>query len=388
MKKHLICLLCIMPLMLAAQQVQKVAILETVDKEGNISYACKLMLRSNLSKAITNAPGYEAYDRTDMDAIMGEQNFQRTGMVSDDQIKRLGEMTGAQYILVAEAVKVDEQNMFITAKILNVETAKTEVTDNALMGVSASDIQHGCESLANKLLGISAAVVEPSQAQKQAKNAQEQMAQQSESTPNPVRGTLGAPKVTQSSSTSLMQGIGDLYTFPDGSKGVLFYKTSDGHGLVVSLDVYTARWENVNSNFKCHDIIGLPNEDGSKFMTFRLGESNTAYIIQELGEFQAPAALWCKQHGDGWYLPSSGELWYLFMINSGRMSPSGQLQASKQKDIITNAMKRVGGQILSDDWYWSSTENDKDEAINVSLSGRVSSEDKKEALLVRAVRAF
>ena len=117
MKRLLSFVLCLVPLFLLAQ-VQKVAILETVDKEGNISYAHKLMLRSNLAKAVTNAPGYEAYDRTDMDAIMGEQNFQRTGMVSNEQIKRLGEMTGAAYIMVAEAVIADEQNMFITAKIL------------------------------------------------------------------------------------------------------------------------------------------------------------------------------------------------------------------------------------------------------------------------------
>ena len=66
---------------IASAQVKRVAILETVDKEGTITYANKLILRSNLSKAITNTPGYEAYDRTDIDAIMGEQDFQRTGMV-------------------------------------------------------------------------------------------------------------------------------------------------------------------------------------------------------------------------------------------------------------------------------------------------------------------
>lgn len=58
-----------LPLLVAAQ-VQKVAILEPVDKEGNISYGIKLMLRSNLSKAVANTPGYEVYDRSDIDAVM------------------------------------------------------------------------------------------------------------------------------------------------------------------------------------------------------------------------------------------------------------------------------------------------------------------------------
>lgn len=132
-------------------QAKRVAILETVDKENQITYANKLILRSNLSKAITNTEGYEAYDRTDIDAIMGEQNFQRTGMVSNDQIKRLGEMTGANYILVAEAVVIDATTMFITAKLLDVETAQTILTDNIMMGTTPKAIQDGCISLANKL---------------------------------------------------------------------------------------------------------------------------------------------------------------------------------------------------------------------------------------------
>ena len=148
--KTLLFILLLFSTMVSAQ-VKRVAILETVDRENKVSYANKLILRANLSKAITQTSGYEAYDRTDIDAIMGEQNFQRTGLVSNDQIKRLGEMTGANYILVAEAVVVDARNMFITAKLLDVETARTIMTDNVMMGTSADAIQEGCMVLAKKL---------------------------------------------------------------------------------------------------------------------------------------------------------------------------------------------------------------------------------------------
>ena len=148
--KTILFLFLLIPGMMSAQ-VKRVAILETVDKENKVSYANKLILRANLSKAITNTAGYEAYDRTDIDAIMGEQNFQRTGLVSNDQIKRLGEMTGANYILVAEAVVVDAKNMFITAKLLDVETARTILTDNLMMGTNTDDIQAGCITLAKRL---------------------------------------------------------------------------------------------------------------------------------------------------------------------------------------------------------------------------------------------
>ena len=136
-------------------ETMRVAILETVDREGKVGYGTKLILRSNLAKAVTNTAGYEAYDRSDMDAIMGEQNFQRTGMVSEDQIKRLGEMTGAKYILVAEAAIIDANNMFITAKLLDVESARTIMTDNLMMGNNAEKIQEGCITLAKNLFRTS-----------------------------------------------------------------------------------------------------------------------------------------------------------------------------------------------------------------------------------------
>ena len=151
MKTKFILFLLLFSTAMFAQEVKRVAILETVDKENKISYANKLILRASLSKAITQTEGYEAYDRTDVDAIMSEQDFQRTGMVSNDQIKRLGEMTGANYILVAEAVQVDHQNMFITAKLLDVETARTIMTDNVMMGTTADEIQAGCKTLSEKL---------------------------------------------------------------------------------------------------------------------------------------------------------------------------------------------------------------------------------------------
>ena len=107
---------------IAQTPVKKVAILETVDKMGNVPYGVLLQVRSSLTYAISSNAGYEGYDRVDMAAITGEQNFQRTGMVSDEQIKRLGEMTGAAYVLIAEAALYDDQNIIIAAKILDVET--------------------------------------------------------------------------------------------------------------------------------------------------------------------------------------------------------------------------------------------------------------------------
>ena len=89
------------------------------------------------------------YDRTDIDAIMSEHSFQRTGLVGEEQIKKLGEMTGADYILVAEAVVVDAKNIFVTAKLLDIVTSRTIVTE--MMQIDTESMQAGCVALAKKI---------------------------------------------------------------------------------------------------------------------------------------------------------------------------------------------------------------------------------------------
>ncbi len=134
---------------MVSAQVKRVAILEPIDKEGNIEYNNLVILRANLSKAVINTPGYEAYDRTDIDAIMREHTFQRTGFVSTEQIKKVGEMTGANYVLVAEVVKSGANKLFVNAKLLDVETAQTLITDN--MEINIENMSHGCNALAKKM---------------------------------------------------------------------------------------------------------------------------------------------------------------------------------------------------------------------------------------------
>lgn len=155
MKKTLTFLAFLLLLIAAqAQETKKVAILKTVDLEGNVPYGIKLQLRSSLTYAIAHMPGYEAYDRVDMASIMDEQKFQRTGLVSDAQIKKLGEMTGAAFVLVAEAATYDENHIIITAKILDVQTAGIkEASDPEVSSTDPKEMKNACIQIARTLLG-------------------------------------------------------------------------------------------------------------------------------------------------------------------------------------------------------------------------------------------
>lgn len=136
------------------RNVRRVALLDIVDNEKLFSDGVKLLIRSRLSSAIANTPGYESYDRVDIASIMDEQQFQRTGLVDDSQIKRLGEMTGADYILVAEAAEFDDSHIVMIAKILNVESARLERISDVTTTTDIDMLEKSCRELIRKLLTV------------------------------------------------------------------------------------------------------------------------------------------------------------------------------------------------------------------------------------------
>ena len=149
----LVVLLCTVSINVVVAQ-RKVAILETIDKEECIPYGIELALRASLATGVTNATEFEGYDRVDLASVFGEHDFQRTGLVTNEQIHKLGEMTGASYVMIAEAAMLDADNIIITAKVVDVETGKIE--NSAVMSSSTDAIKmsEACDILAKKLLNI------------------------------------------------------------------------------------------------------------------------------------------------------------------------------------------------------------------------------------------
>ena len=101
---------------------KKVALLEPRAGDGSEPIAAmeKAMIRGELRKAIVNMEGYEAFTRSDIDQIMNEQGFQRSGNVSEADIHRLGEMSGADYICVTTITKSSSE-FYLEAYLIDIE---------------------------------------------------------------------------------------------------------------------------------------------------------------------------------------------------------------------------------------------------------------------------
>lgn len=134
-------------------QCKTVAIPEIVDKTGKLAPAIKSMLRNSFSESVNAIPGFASYDRTsDIDAILDEHMFQQSGLVGESSRKQL-RMTGAKYLLIAEASVFNGQ-LYVTAKIVDVETARIVSSEDIMMYNHAMGIKQGCTALAKRLLGI------------------------------------------------------------------------------------------------------------------------------------------------------------------------------------------------------------------------------------------
>lgn len=166
--------------------------------------------------------------------------------------------------------------------------------------------------------------------------------------------------------------IGDVYTAPDGSRGIVYYLHPDGSGgWVVALnDASTGCTWGAST-----DVPGLANQNPSSYQQLlndTAGYANT----QTLRNYQNNSTTYAAGKVDfahGWVLPSPAQLSMLY----------GQLP------FIASAITGAGGTALASANYWSSAEKDASNAWYVTFNtGYFSSNTKTTSYRVRAVRSF
>ena len=155
MKKSILFLIFLMSAMLGFGQV-KVAVLEPLaGEDGNVTSLEKAIVRGELRKAIVRVEGYEAITRTDIDQLLEEQGFQQTGFVRDQDIHRLGEMCGADYLCVSTLNKSHTQ-FYLEAYLVDVSTGEILSPASYLGQVERGNmtgLYKICQELIKELIG-------------------------------------------------------------------------------------------------------------------------------------------------------------------------------------------------------------------------------------------
>ena len=178
--------------------------------------------------------------------------------------------------------------------------------------------------------------------------------------------------------------IGELYD-RDGVKGVVCQLSEDKrHGLVISLDEIYLHW----SEFRKPDlrVVGADNRtDGRDNM-----EKVARYIeANGLSWDDFPAFKWCRDKGEGWYLPAIDELLTIGHNYNGGTRMRNDRQA---RNRFNEALKDAGGERMDRMvYYFSSTELDEKSAQTSHMSIEppyVVEIPKYNKFLVRAVHKF
>ncbi len=178
--------------------------------------------------------------------------------------------------------------------------------------------------------------------------------------------------------------IGELYDY-NGVKGIICMLTDDKqHGLIMSLDEIYLPW----SGFRKQDlrVVGAENRtEGIENMA-----TVEKYIVENnLSWDDFPAFKWCREKGDGWYLPAIDE-----MLTIGHNYNGGtRVQFSRQaRNRFNDTLKENGGKRMDRlVYYFTSTEKDEKEAYTTHMNIEppyVVEIPKSSKFLVRAVRRF
>jgi len=153
MKKTIIAVLLLCGLS-AAQSKQKVAVY-MAGKEPEGVVGVHKVLGGELAKTISESEKYSAVDRTDaiLSQLSREQYMQRSGSVSEDQIRDIGKYLGVQYISIAEISPVAKRSYYLDVRLVDVETAEIMRTVTAGSGLeNANEMIRVAKKLAYELI--------------------------------------------------------------------------------------------------------------------------------------------------------------------------------------------------------------------------------------------
>ena len=133
----------------------------------------------------------------------------------------------------------------------------------------------------------------------------------------------------------------------DGVKGVIFAIKSDNNGdtycYLFSMDEEDLQWSTKYEWCNCMSQRGDYN-------------SSDPFNMWGMNIDDYPAFKWCKEHGEGWFLPSSTEMHWLWeMLTNGERDFKASSVAKYNEFIVEN-----GGEPFCETYYWSSNETSED----------------------------
>jgi hypothetical protein len=111
----------------------------------------RIVVREIISSVFVNTGKFSIVERSLLDQIMKEQAFTHSDAVDESQATRLGKLAGAHKVVLSVVTKADSQNMMLSIKIIDVQTATVEKQQTRVFAPNA--LLNEIEPLTQELLG-------------------------------------------------------------------------------------------------------------------------------------------------------------------------------------------------------------------------------------------
>ena len=309
--------------------------------------------------------GYTLVERMRIDKIIEEQNMQRGSLTNSDMV-RLGELLNVQKIVVGDIAVVEGQYN-IDVRVVDVERGTIAATDGAAW-VQGSSYRAMMQSLATRL----------SQEVSVKTEGEEPIAPPVENEIGLVFdylkvfpytiGTYEAEPVNVIAQLNMQEKFGyNTWRIPTQEELSLLaangYAIDDNYmcserprGVVLLVTDDAAAAEKPRIEKSIADGLGRDgvyevgyyyNRDGKQGVVFEVtngGRNGKIISLDETQDSWDDAKSWCRDKGDGWYLPSKDELLVVYSNKS-----------------LVNKTLADKGEKLSPYGYWTSTEHDDHE---------------------------
>ncbi len=103
-----------------ASALPQVAVLDAVI-EDDMDPGVSIAIADKISEALVNSGKYTVLDRASAHLVLKEKEFQLSGLVKTEEIRRAGEYLGADFVVAARAAQI-ETTYFVSARMIDVKT--------------------------------------------------------------------------------------------------------------------------------------------------------------------------------------------------------------------------------------------------------------------------
>ena len=148
--KTLLILLFLSMCVLSPAGAERIAVLDTL-VDTWVDSSVQIPVTEKLIEVFVGKTDYTVIDRTDVQSVLSEKNFQLSGMVKTEEIREVGQYLGAELICLAK-VSLVGQTYFLSVKMIDVQNGTIVGQATAESRGSVEVVLRLAESAAVKLL--------------------------------------------------------------------------------------------------------------------------------------------------------------------------------------------------------------------------------------------